>query len=433
MVAPLKLKGPETSGPNSQNPSFPLGTSIYGLQEMSSNEIQDNIIYRLLKKFAEVNNAAPSTGDITTADTVGDLATLSIGIFQDTDRVYDVGTRAAIGTLSRTTSTETSIYQVLTSVSGSITRPVCWRDGGAREMTDNEIYDSIINPALDRMTNRGLGSYHFSSGSPKDPNTGAALPGTWQSVFTLNDKYMTGTVPSTSVKTFVVLGATRDPYDNTPYFVPGVTTTASIAYYNVTGESTDTSTTYTLWRKIEEATVPTMTARPLKFANTAERGKHLVEMTNAEILSLLVPFRNAIVNVGKGRYLFQQSSPTSGTWAKRGEAIEDLLNILSEGTYSWGYAKKYTTSFTGYYTTYYTGYYTGSYRTQRSGTYNGYGAWSYAGDWFSGPRVKNFATSYVRNKVAGFATAGTTTYTTPVVSALALVQSTDFLWVKRAN
>jgi hypothetical protein len=156
-------------------------------------------------------------------------------------------------------------------------------------------------------------------------------------------------------------------------------------------------------------------------------------MTNAEILSLLIPFRNAIVTGGKGRYLFQQSSPTSGTWAKRGEAIEDLLNILSEGTYSWGYAKKYTTSFTGYYTTYYTGYYTGSYRTTRSGTYNGYGAWSYAGDWFSGPRVKNFATSYVRDKVAGFATAGTTTYTTPVVSALALVQSTDFLWVKRAN
>lgn len=431
MVAPLKLRGSETSGPNSQNPSYATGTKVYVLQEMSSTEIQDGIIYRILKEFATVDKVTPKTGDITDLDTVGDVANLNVGVFVDTNRVNGVGDRAAIATLSRITSLEKTVYQVLNSVSGTVVRPVCWRDGGAREMTDQEIFDTIIDPALNRMTNRGLGSYHFSVGVPKDLN-GVVLPGTWTSVFTLSDKYKTGVVPSTSAQTFVVTGATRDPQTNTPYFVPGVTTTASIAFYTVVGSNTDTSTTYTLWRKTEEDTPPTQLLRPLKFANTADRGKHLVEMSNAEILSLLIPFRNAIVSNGKGRYLFQESSPTSGTWARRGDRVEDLLNVLSEGSYTWGYAKTYTTNFTGYYTTYYVGYYTGTYATQRTGYFGGSVAY-YVGDFFGGDRVKTFATSYTRYKNAGFATAGTTTYTATVVSALTLAQSADYLWVKRAN
>lgn len=432
MVAPLRLKGSETAGPNSQNPSYPVGTKIYGLQEMSSSEIQDGIIYRLLKEFAKVDTVTPKTGDITDRDTVGDVANMNVGVFSDTDRVNDVGARAAIATLSRVTTLERNVYQVLNTVSGTITRPVCWRDGGAREMTDQEIFDTIIDPALNRMTNRGLGSYHFSNGTPKDPTAGTDLPGTWTSVFELTDKYKTGVVPSTSAATFTTIGATRDSQTNEAYFVPGVTTTASIAFYTVVGSNTNTTTRYTLWRKTEEASPPTTLVRPLKFANTSDRGKHLVEMTNAEILSLLIPFRNAIVNNGKGRYLFQQSSPTSGTWARRGDAIVDMLNVLSEGSYTWGYAKTYTNSFTGYYTSYYTGYYTGAYATRTSAFFGGREE-EYTGEYFGGPRVKTFAQSYTRNKQAGFAATGMTTYTTAVVSALTLVESTDYLWVKRAN
>lgn len=433
MVAPLKLKGSETSGPSSQNPSYPVGTSIYGLQEMSSDDIQNGIIYKMLKEFAKVSTTSPKTGDITSLDTVGDLATMNIGLFIDTDRVYDVGTRAAINTLNRTTSSETTLYQVLTTVSGTITRPVCWRDGAAREMTDQEIFDSIIDPALNRMTNRGLGSYHFSAGTPTDPS-GTTIPGTWSSVLTLSDKYKTGTVANTSAATFVVVGAAYATFGGYAgaYFVPGVQTTTSIASYTVTGSNTPQTTTYNLWRKIEEASPPVSFPRPLKFANTAERGKHLVEMSNAEILSLLIPFRNAIITTGKGRYLFQESSPTSGTWARRSDAVVDLLNILSEGSYTWGYAKTYTRTYTGYYIHYYTGYYTGSYRTARTGYFGGYAAY-YVGDWFTGPRVKNYTTSFVKYDLTGFATAGLTTYTTPVVSASSLIQSTDYLWVKRAN
>lgn len=433
MVAPLKLKGSETSGPNSQNTGYPLGTSIYGIQEMSSTEIQDGIIYRMLKEFAKVNNAAPKTGDITSLDTVGDLATINIGLYVDTNRVYDVGTRAAVNTLNRTTSTETNVYQVLTSVSGTVTRPVCWRDGAAREMTDQEIFDTIIDPALNRMTNRGLGSYHFSVGTPTDPS-GNPVSGTWNSVFTLSDKYKTGVVSQTSAATFVVVGAAYATFGGYAgvYFVPGVQTTTSIASYTVTGSNTPQTTNYTLWRKVEESSPPTSLPRPLKFANTAERGKHLVEMTNAEILSLLIPFRNAIINTGKGRYLFQESSPTSGTWARRGDAVVDLLNVLSESSYTWGYARTYTRTYTGYYIHYYTGYYTGSYRTQSQAQYGGWTAY-YVGDWFSGPRTKWYTTAFVKNDVTGFATAGLTTYTSPVVSAASLVQSTDYLWVKRAN
>lgn len=418
---PLKLKGSEQSGPNTANPTLPTGTSVYGLQEMTASEISDGVIYRILKEFARVNTASPKTGDLTFLDTVGDIATILTGDYVDTTRVNVVGTRGNVTTVSNTNTTSASLYQVLTQVSGNVVRPLCYENGTLKEMSDAQIFTSIIEPALNRMTNRGLGSYHFSVGAPTDPN-GVQLPGTWSSVLTLTDRFKGGAVANTSATGFV----------NNTVQPP----TASIATYTVPAQSYDTTTTYTLWRKTDEP-APSSQIRPLRWANTAERGKHIVEMSNADILTLLIPFRNAIITDGRGRYKLQDAAPTSGTWARRGDNVQDLLNVIEEGTYTWGYATTYTGAFTGYYTQAYTGSYTRVRTATRTiffgDDWKGDDRASTVTDYFSGAVAKTFTRQQAELTNRSYVRTTLVTYTTPVVGAGTLVQNSDYLWVKRSN
>lgn len=416
---PLKLNGAET--PSSNN--YPDASKIYTLKEMSSNNISDGIIYKMLKEFAKVNTSAPKTGDLTTLDTLGNASTTLIGDYVDTNRNSPVGTRGAISSLTYSETTS-SIYQVLTTVTGSIVRPICYRDGNLQEMNDTEIFDSIITPALDAMTNRGIGSYHFSAGAPVDPGTGSPLSGTWSSVLTLQDNYRSGNISNTSV-TASINNNVQPP-------------TASLQSYTLPATNVNNTTTYTLWRKISD-TAPTSQPRPLKFVNSAELGKHVVEMTDADILTLLTPFRNAIVNVGKGRYKFQASLPSGGTWARRGDAVVDLLNVIGEGSYTWGYAQTYTGVYTGYYTSVYAGFYT---KPARAGTPR---VVTFRDRWYQPNSTASFTPYYtgVIEKYFGRGEASavarnyvkmiTQQYTAPAVSATTLVQNTDYLWVKREN
>lgn len=421
---PLKLNGAETSGPGSQNTSYAAGTKVYGLKEMTSSEVLDGIVYRMLREFAKVDIAAPKTGDLTLLDTVADVATTLAGDYVDTTRTNNVGTRGTGFDLSGVTRSTVSVYQVLTSVSGSFVRPVCFRNGHLEEMTDTDILDTIISPALDRMTNRGVGSYHFSYGSPKDPTTGADLPGTWTSVFTVSDTYKSGNISNTSVQTFI---------NNT-----GDTGTTSIAGYTIAATNTNESTTYTLWRKTDE-TAPTTQIRPLKFANTAERGKHLVEMTNSDILTLLIPFRNAIITDGRGRYRLSATAPTSGTWARRGDRLLDLLNTIGTGTYTWGYTLSYTGTFTGYYTSVYSGFYTrvSTGQVQVSFTEPAIKGGATTDNFYTRAYTSAIEKFFGREEssvtVRTYAKVVTVAYTTPIVSAATLVENEDYLWVKRAN
>ena len=427
MVAPLKLKGSETTGTSdSQNPTIPAGVPVYGIQEMTGTEIADSIIYKILKEFSKIDLAVPKTGDITLLDTVGDNATTDVGDFIDTTRTNAVGTRNAISQLSKVNTTSTSIYQVLTAITGAaIVRPVCWKNGALREMTDEEIFTTIIDPALNKLTNRGLGSYHFSSGAPRDPSTNAILGGTWTSLFSVTDNYKSGQVGSNRVTTTVV-----EPISGGASVAAGA---ASISYYVMNASSKNESITYTMWRKTEDASVPSATTpRPLKFVNSAELGKHLTEMTNADILTLLVPFRNAIITSGKGKYTFRATAPTSGVWAKRGDKVEDLLNVLSESNYSWGYARKYTNYYTGYFIHYYTGYFTGYYHTTTTAYYGGRGVTS-LGDDYTGVRAKSYTNTYTRADPTTYVNVAVNNYTAPVVSADVLPEITEFLWVKREN
>ena len=425
MVQPLRLKGSETSGPGSDNPDIPAGVSVYGLQEMSSSEIGDGIIYRLLKEFAKVDTTTPKTGDLTLLDTVGDKSTTLTGDYVDTNRSKTVGTRGDTQTISGTSSTTLSVYQVLNSVTGTVVRPLYYDNGGLYEMTDQQILDAIIDPALDRMTNRGLGSYHMSSGSPVDPGTGNQLPGTWTSVFTLKDTYRGGNIANTSAQGFV----------NNTVQPP----TASGLSYTIDAVNTNLSTTYTLWRKTEESSVPSTQYRPLKWANTAENGKHIIEMTNADILTLLIPFRNEIVNgSGKGRYRFQSAAPSTGTWARRGDRILDLLNVVGTGYYQWGYARFYTGAFTGYYNSAYTGTYTKVSTATRTQNYAGSKLGltrsdRYFTSYFTSPIYKDFTRpeSSVVNK--NYVAITLVAFTAPAITADTLIENDDYLYVKRAN
>jgi hypothetical protein len=420
---PLILKGSEASGPSTINPSYAAGTPVYGLQEMSQTDVLNGIGYRLLKEFAKIDAAVPKTGDLTKLDTVGNVATTLAGDFVDTTRTLSIGARGNTYDISGVTESTTSVFQVLSAVSGSYVRPVCYRNGHLEEMTDADILDTIISPLLDSMTNRGLGSYHFSSGTPKDPTSGANLPGTWTEVFSVVDTYKSGNISNTSTRTFVD-NVTQPP-------------TTSIAGYTAAAVSNAASATYTLWRKTDE-TAPASMPRPLRFANTTDRGKHLVEMTNTEILTLIIPFRNAIINDGRGRYRFSATAPTAGTWARRGDRITDLLNTIGTGSYTWGYALSYTGAFTGYYTSTYTGYFTAISTNSRTQSFNGSKLGFTQNDvtytsFYSNPIAKYFSkpeTSVVNRTYARIVNVA---YTTPIVSATTLIQNEDYLWVKRAN
>ena len=389
---------------------------------MSSTEIADGIIYRMLKEFAKIDRTTPKTGDLTLLDTVGDIATTLTGDYVDTTRTNAVGARGNVTPLSATSSNSTSIYQVLTAVSGNIVRPLCYDNGTLKEMTDNQIFLSIIEPALNRMTNRGLGSYHFSIGAPTDLN-GTQLPGTWSAVFSLTDRYKTGQIANTSATGFV----------NNTVQPP----TASVATYTIPAVSVDLTTTYTLWRKTDD-TAPSSQPRPLKWANTAERGKHITEMTNADILTLLIPFRNAIITDGRGRYRFQETAPTSGTWGRRGDNVQDLLNTIGSGTYTWGYATTFTGAFVGTFTSAYAGLYNRNFTRLREVFFGDDGFWSggsratFTG-YYATPITKFFTRPENSTVNRNFVRVTLTTSTTPVVSASTLVQGNDYLWVKRSN
>lgn len=419
---PLRLNGSETSGPNSSNPSLPANTPVYTLKEMTSSEIDDGIVYQILKEFAKTTISSPKTGELTLSDTVGNISTNVIGDYVDTTRVYSVGTKGVQpGGLSATSEITTTVYQVLTAVTETaIIRPLCFRNGNISEMTDTEIMDSIISPALDRMTNRGLGSYHFSSGTPTDTN-GSTLPGTWTSIFSVTDRYKSGTVATNSPVVFV----------NNTIQPP----TLSVANYAVNNDSYNESTTYTLYRKTDE-TAPVSPKRPLKYDNTADRGKHIAEMTNADIIRLVARFRNKIVDTGRGRYAFQSTSPSSGTWGKRGDNIADLLNQMDVGTYTWGFHRTIPKSFIGAYNSAFTGSFTGTYagpvRTQYFGAFFG-GSTAYFTPYYTGTYTRPFLAPFNSTVIKSFITVTILSYTATVVGPTALLQNSDYLWVKRAN
>lgn len=98
-----------------------------------------------------------------------------------------------------------------------------------------------------------------------------------------------------------------------------------------------------LWRRTDQS-APT-TVRPLKFQSGVNAG--LKEMSDVDIATLNVNFRNAICNNGIGQYKLQQSSPSPGTWVSVGNTFSDTRQQLASNTYTLYYSGYTIGSFVG--------------------------------------------------------------------------------------
>jgi hypothetical protein len=407
---PLRLNGTETRQDS---------TVDYTLREMNDTEINNGIIYVMLKEFAKLDGTF-RVGDLTLAESIGNIATTFIGEWIDTNRTYNVGSRGNIAL--QTQEFPVGVYQYLTTVPETgMVRPLTYRDGGIRPMTDAEIFTYIIDPALNRMTNYGIGSYFITTGSASDLSSGLSA-GTWTFLTAFGDSYRTGTESRTSVVS----------YAQRP--------TASVRSFSAdTSRNSLGTTTYNIYRKTDE-TPPSNRVRPLKYANTSQRGKHIVEMTDTDIRTLVNRFRNQIVATTRGTYRFQSARPTGGTWGQRSDTLVDLLNVITQGYYQTGVVYNEVSPITSSFISTYTSSFTGAYvsQTATSQRFFGDGAFqgdstvsyfaSYSGTYF---RTSNRSESSVIYK--NYQRASVTTSTNIQIGSDTLAENSFVLWTKRSN
>lgn len=366
-------------------------TTPISLKEMTDAEIDATFVYPILLEFAADANG---TGALKGAS-FGGASTDLRGTWSDRNRVYNVGDHGFPG-VDNITSTTYSIYQNFTlSNERDMVRPLCYRPlytrtGGLTrnsttvtmtntsgiepgfeiigtgipdktlvqsvnpgvsvivtnastvtsssttlsfrrclvDMNNDDLDTYIYSRALAALANQGIGSYHLSTDAPTTPS-GA----TWTSQFSFVDKWK----PSGSA-------------------------------------------TKTVWRLTSRTGLPAISARPLKFTekNVNTLGDEgLIEMTNTEIRSLVMRFKNRIIATGIGTYYFNPVTPSqAGTWAQVGESVSDLLNVMTNesyvSTYTGFFTRQYRKNFFGEYAQRFAGtIYTGSYNTTSVSTFGG--------------------------------------------------------------
>lgn len=202
----------------------------------------------------------------------------NIGNFVDTIRDDAVGTHPTSGSTSSTTYTFYQNRQ--TQSEASMLRPIGLSTSDLGQQSDTDLNTTIISRALSQMINDGIGKYQLRASAPSG--------GTWTNRGTITNS---------------VRGASNS--------------------------------TFTLWQKTN-ATAPT-TIRPMRLDGT-----NLREMSNADIETLVARLRNRINDTGIGRYAFQASAPSSGTWVAAGNSFQDtrrqVQSVNYTGTYSDNYA-----------------------------------------------------------------------------------------------
>ena len=202
----------------------------------------------------------------------------NIGNFVDTIRDDAVGTHPTSGSTSSTTYTFYQDRQ--TQSEASMLRPIGLSTSDLGQQSDTDLNTTIISRALSQMINDGIGKYQLRASAPSG--------GTWTNRGTITNS---------------VRGASNS--------------------------------TFTLWQKTN-ATAPT-TIRPMRLDGT-----NLREMSNADIETLVARLRNRINDTGIGRYAFQASAPSSGTWVAAGNSFQDtrrqVQSVNYTGTYSDNYA-----------------------------------------------------------------------------------------------
>ena len=183
---------------------------------------------------------------------------------------------------------------------------------------------------------------------------------------------------------------------------------------------TDSSITYSLWRKTAPNT--TSGARPV-YNRTTNDG--VQEMTDADIKTLAAEWRNYLMNSGVGedigyyKLVTGASAPTPGTWVQTGaytdyltdtadiiysQGYEGIYSQMYEGIYSGQYLGMYSGQFSGMYSGQFTGIYSGQFVGLYSRGYEGFYSQGYSGGYaggYQGPYMGGYTTGFTRTYGSG--------------------------------
>lgn len=311
MGRPLKI----LSAPPSPNPS---GTTI-SFKEMTDSEIYNTFIYPILNQYA--NQSGP--GSIV-ANPSGPWSFMPLGLIPDFYTINEVGTHPVYAV---DTFQFDYVYYIQNSASESFVRPLTFTNGAIREMTDSEIHQWIIDPALWYLTNGGLGSYYMNNSIYSAPTH--VSNATWSLVWSSGDQLTSGSFSSTN----------------------------QAAIWQITSLPSPGAAVY-----------------PLR-----QTSPNITEYTGSLITALTARLRNRMLSTGVGLYNISPGTPQSGgTWATVGSYTDTRRDdqVLSyAGTYTGSYTGSYAGDYTGTYILYYGGsvggYYAGTYTGYYSGTYTG--------------------------------------------------------------
>lgn len=386
------------------------------LQEMSTPEIYNVVIYPMLKSYALDVGAASLS-----ADNANLLTTYSVvGTINDVYSYYEVGTHPG-GQLR--TSRQFQILQNQLPEAESFPRPITWTGTALKEMTTAEIDQYFIDPAIDLITAGGIGSYYITRDNYAPTHISGA---TWTLIAGYVDK-LTATTSSAGYYLWRQINYTANPYNGAPvaaslswvtavstsgdftcastYISPGQIVTVTGTGTGITGRpatssyvvaTTNGSTTFKLINTngTSITTVPgEMTNLAFNFGTPLKLNTHLYELDQATIIQLKSRLKNKIISTQKGTYVLGSSAPSTGTWASMGtwyDYTRQYADLTYTGYYTGSYTGSYATGYAGSYNdTYYGGVASGTWYT---GTYN---------SWFTGYYSGAYAGNYVGTTVLG--------------------------------
>jgi hypothetical protein len=284
---------------------------------MTDSEIYNTFIYPMLSEYATVYG----TGNITPSSGAGYLQ--PIGMVADYYTINEVGTHPVF---SVDTFSFDMIYTRYDYTSENFTRPLTWNNGAIREMNDSEIYQYIVDPAIQYIANGGLGSYYMTS-SPSSAPTHVSNA-TWSLRYNSFDQLTSGTASASN----------------------------AIAIWQLSGLPSPGAASY-----------------PLKPGSAS-----ILEYTGSMITAMSARMRNRMIQTGVGLYYISPGTPGGGVWATAGSYQDTRRNdaVLNySGTYTGSYTGAYAGDYTGEYILWYGGsvgaYYSGTYTGYYSGTYTG--------------------------------------------------------------
>lgn len=358
------------------------GTTFQALEEMNDVRIEYPV-YQICQAISE----EPASGGNLTINLNSQSGTF-IGSFVDTYRPEIVGSHPATTT---PTSVTYNFTQILDAGTTAPTRPIEYSTvvidangnttTGIRQMSTTNIRTEFFNRVVLKLAAPGLGAYILRPTAP------IASGDTWTKVHTITDTLQTG-----GNDTFI-------------------------------------------WRKTAESAPATY--RPLKITNT---DGDMREMSDTDLKNLFDSYANYVIATGRGKYLLQETAPTTAgqTWVQMGTSLQDNINRLKDISYTGTYVGSYTsavdTAFTGTYRGVYSkafvGSYTGAYRRSYrgylsneyyTGTYQG----TYTGD-FTGSREK----SYTSGVLTAFGKTDTESYIGTTVTSTIDKVSTVNLWLR---